>query len=236
MDYPNEFNIPVFPSWKSVALSRSVAIWISIVFFLIVCSCGFILLGLHLKSNYPFLISIDLFTNEWSVITHPGKIQNEQIQRYQVIQEKLVSNYVINWFSISGDMQTNDARWEKCTLDDCTDAEQYNPQNINCSMFCMSSDVLFEQFSTKVVPEYMALIKDRNEMWAVGDMLIMPNLVEENASLWQVYATIHSSVVGQFSILAFVEIGRDANMYPANLGYFVKEFNAYRMVNETIQQ
>jgi len=80
LDYPNEFNIPVFPSWKSLALSRSVAIWISIVFFLIVCSCGFILLGLHLKSNYPFLISIDLFTNEWSVITHPGT--NSKISGY----------------------------------------------------------------------------------------------------------------------------------------------------------
>lgn len=236
MDYPNEFNIPVFPSWKSIALSRRVGIWISIVFFLIICTCGFILLGLHLKSNYPFLISVDLFTNEWSVITHPEKTHNEEIPRYQVIQEKLVSNYVNNWFSISGDMQINESRWEKCTLDDCTDAEQYNPQNINCAMFCMSSDLLFEQFSSKVVPEYMALIKDRDERWVVGDMLITSTELSENAGSWQVYATIHSSIVGAFNVLSFIEIGRDVNMYPANLGYFVKEFNAYRIVNETIQQ
>ena len=71
MEYPNNFDVPSFPAGKTVAFSRSMAIWISIVFFLIVVACGFVLFGIHQKKNYPFLISIDPFTDEWSVVAYP---------------------------------------------------------------------------------------------------------------------------------------------------------------------
>lgn len=236
MEYPNDFDVAAFPAGKSLAFSRSVSIWISIVFFLIIASCGFILLGLHLRTNYPFLISVDLFTNEWNVIAYPGKNTKETLQRYQVIQEKLVSNYVINWFSISKNPETNESRWNECSSDDCYSPEQYNPENINCALYCTSEDKLFQQFKTKVAPEYMALIKDRNETWTVGNMMITATDISEDKSSWQVYATIHSSSVGNFNVLSFIEIERDANMYPATLGYFVKDFNSYRITNEIVNE
>ena len=236
MEYPNDFNTPAFPAGKSIAFSRRVSIWISILFFLIIASCGLILLFLHLRTNYPFLISVDLFTNDWNVIAYPGKDTKETLPRYQVIQEKLVSVYATNWFTIDKNQKINDSRWMECSEEDCYDAQQYNPDNTECVMYCSSDSKLFKIFTEKVVPEYKALIKDRNETWSVGNMMITATDISESKSSWQVYATIHSSNVGNFNILAFVEIERDANMYPANLGYFVKDFNAYRITNEIINE
>ena len=88
MDYPNGFNIKSFPAGKTIAFSRSVSIWISIAFFLIVALCGFLLLGIHFKQNYPFLISIDPFTDDWVVVAYPEESQT--VSQYKYIQEKFI--------------------------------------------------------------------------------------------------------------------------------------------------
>ena len=65
------------------------------------------LYGTRLKQNYPFLIAVNPITNEWNVVTYPGKNTKEVIYEYQIIQEKLVSNYITNWFTISKDNVSN---------------------------------------------------------------------------------------------------------------------------------
>ena len=147
MDYPNGFNIKSFPAGKTIAFSRSVSIWISIAFFLIVALCGFLLLGIHFKQNYPFLISIDPFTEDWTVIAYPGKNEKETIHQYQIVQEKLVRDFTTNWFTISGDAQTNEMRWKECEIEQCANGEQFNPDNIDCAISCKSDIYVFEDFS-----------------------------------------------------------------------------------------
>ena len=232
MDYPNDFDIKSFPAGKTIALSRSVSIWISIVFFLIIAMCGFLLLGIHFKGNYPFLIAIDPFTEEWSVITYPGKNENETVHQYQIVQEKLVSDFVTNWFTISDNSQINNSRWNECTIDECTGAEQFNPENTNCAISCKSNEKVFGEFSENVLPEYQKLA-NIGAQWSIGRMLITPPTTP-NASggMWQVYTTIYSTKTQPFDVLAFITIEQDTNKYPSTLGYYISTFNSYRINNE----
>ena len=229
MEYPNNFNVPAFPAGPTIALSRGVAIWIAIVFFLILCACGFIFLGFHFQTNYPFLISIDPLTTEWSVVTYPNQNKKTTVPQYQIIQEKLVRDYVNNWFTISGDNKINKSRWEKCSVEDCEAPNQFNPNNIECALYCSSGDEIFEQFTDKVLPEYKERIAQAHEKWTVKDMQILPTDVKEDSSQWQVIPIINSTISSDFVVLVFITIDRDLNLYPANLGYYVKDFNAYRI-------
>ena len=231
MDYPNGFNIKSFPAGKTIAFSRSVSIWISVVFFLIIAMCGFMLLGVHFRSNYPFLISIDPFTEDWTVITYPEKNKKEIVQQHQIVQEKLVSDFVKNWFTISGDMKSNEQRWRDCEIEQCSTSEQFNPDNINCAISCKSVASVFEEFYKNVLPEYRAYA-DASGKWTVGRMLITPTKVNKNSGMWQVYTTIHPISSTPFNVLVFITIEQDQNKYPATLGYYIKTFNSYRITNE----
>jgi len=231
LDYPNNFDIPSYPAGKTVAFSRRVAVWIAIIFFLIIVACGFVLFGIKIKKNYPFLVSIDPFTDEWTVIAYPDQ-SKEKIPQYQIIQEKLVHDYVENWFTISGDTKKNEMRWDDCSIEDCKDASQFNPKNIDCAIACRSSTTLFETFLSNVLPEYQARVDTASETWRVERVLITPNRIGETAGRWQFFATILSNINGQFNVLGFVKINRNIDNYPANLGYYVEDFNAYRIANE----
>lgn len=228
MDYPNNFNIPAFPAGKTVALTRSVSVWISIVFFLIVAACGFILLERRFATNYPFLISIDPITTEWTVVAYPNELQ-KPIQRYQVIQEKLVIDFVSNWFTVSKDKQINESRWTECSIEECDNAKQFNPANNQCALSCRCSADVFQEFSNNVLPEYIATNERGDNTWHVQQQPL-PIAVSENDGKWQVYATITSPERRQqFAVLVFIDVARDINLYPATFGYYIKQFNSYRI-------
>ena len=234
MEYPNDFDVPSFSAGKTVAFSRSISVWLSIVFFLIIAACGFVLLGVHLKKNYPFVLSVDPITEEWVVITYPHEKQ-EKIQQYQIIQEKLVKDYVTNWFTLSENANTNEMRWKSCDVNKCNDPDQFQPDNINCVIACKSGSSLFEYFVRDVLPEYRTRTLNNGEQWSVGRMMITPqNKPSEKSSNWQVVADINSNISGTFTVLIFVKINRNVNMYPATFGYYIQDFNAYkyRIANE----
>ena len=229
MNYPNDFDTPVFPAGKVIAFSRRVSIWISCCFLLIIFMCCFLLYFWSQKSNYPFLISIDPITDEWSVVAYPGKTFKDTFEQSQIIQEKLVDDFVTNWFTISRDKNDNDLRWQECNTNECSDAEQFNPQNIKCVLFCASDTELFKEFSTTVLPEYKARFSQRAERWTVVKKNIQLDRSSEDNSIWQVVAVVHSSVNGVFNVLSFVTVSRDPESHPATLGYYVKDFNSYRI-------
>lgn len=231
MDYPNDFDIKSFPAGRTIALSRTVSIWIAIVFFLIVAMCGFVLMGIHYKQNYPFLISVDPFTNEWEVVTYPKKNKHETIQQYQIVQEKLIRDFVTNWFTISGDSQKDEQRWQACDIKDCAKSEQFNPDNISCAISCKSAPDVFEEFSDNVLPDYRTYAKSSGK-WSVSRMLITPNEVKQTSGTWQVVVSIQPAMSAPFDALVFITLGQDQNKYPATLGYHITSFNSYRIINE----
>lgn len=228
LDYPNDFNIPAFPAGKTIAFTRSVSVWISVVFFLIVVACAFLLLNLHFKKNFPFLISIDPFTEEWTVIAYPDK-KEQSVPRYQYIQEKLINDYAIDWFTISNDPSLNEQIWEECSIDECSIPEQFNPNNKTCAIACKSSEKLFETFTQKVLPDYRARITQAQETWKLVKKQIKAVAVSENGGYWRISAIINSSVNGNFEVLVFVNVAQDTTLYPATFGYYINQFNAYRI-------
>lgn len=228
MDYPNNFNIPAFRAGKTIALSRTVAVWISIVFFLIVAACGFIILQIYFKQNFPFLLSVDPLTDEWTVITYP-KENKKSVSQYKFIQEKLVNDFFIDWFTISSNNKINEMRWQSCTRDDCKQPDKFNPSSITCSLACKSSVNLFEEFTAKVLPDYRARVEQANETWTVDGKIITPISVTPDSSSWQVYTVIKSSVMPSFDVLIFIDIARDIESYPVTFGYYVSQFNSYRI-------
>lgn len=236
MNYPNDFDIPTFPAGKAVALSRSVSIWTAIVFFLIVVSCGLMLLLNNSRRNYPFLISTDLITFDWTVAAYPQK--NVKINPYRNFQETLIKDYVKYWFSINKDNDVNEAIWQKCSADECKSMEQYNPTNYKCALFCMSAPELFQQFSDKVLPEYRDRIELGSEVIFVNKpaLIISPTDENDSTGIWQYYGSVVSSKNGIFDILAFIEVGFDSAKHPATLGYYIKDFNSYRLVVEQVNE
>ncbi len=177
------------------------------------------------------MISVDPFTNEWSVITYPGKTEKESVHQYQIVQEKLVSDFVKNWFTISGNAQTNEARWQQCSVEECAQSEQINPDNITCAISCKSDVKVFEEFTTNVLPDYRAYTK-ASGTWTAERMLITPNTVNETSGTWQVIVSVRPSMSASFNALVFITIEQDSNKYPATLGYYIKTFNSYRLINE----
>lgn len=230
MNYPNDFNIPAFPAGKTIAFTRTVSIWISVVFFLIVVACGFLLLNIHFRKNFPFLISINPITEDWNVIAYPGE-KEKPVKQYQYIQEKLVHDFVKDWFTISDDMETNEQIWQKCSAEECGDSEQFNPTTKKCAISCKSDISVFDVFVKNIIPNYRARINQAKEKWSVSPrgLLINPAIVSENSSKWQVYATVNSSVMGNFDILIFVDVERNIDLYPATFRYYINQFNSYRM-------
>ena len=227
MNYPNEFDTPTFPAGKAIALSRGVSIWTLIISFLIICACGLMLLLIRAKNNYPFLISTDPYTSDWSVVAYPE--QKRTISLKEIVQENLVRRYVENWFSIYKNDFVNDSLWSECSDADCEKPEQYDPKNKKCALFCSSDTELFEQFTKKIVPEYRARIEQNSETMRVVSQFITPPVSEKNTpNVWQSSAIVDSSVYGRFSVLVFMELGKADGKYPATLGYYVKDFNSYR--------
>lgn len=233
MNYPDDFDTPTFPAGKTIALSRSVSVWIGIISFLIVVSCGLVLLLNSSKRTYPFLISADPMTSDWSIVAYPEK--NVKITQDNVIQENLVRNYVTHWFSISKNSAINESRWQECVLSDCDDADQYNPKNYRCALFCDSSSELFRRFHNDILPEYRGRVEQASETITVKSQLITPPAIKDKnnkSGLWQSYVELESSVNKKFNVLVFIELGYEPGTHLSTLGYYVKDFNAYRMVVE----
>ena len=230
MDYPNGFNVPSFPAGKTIALARSVSVWISIVFFLIIAACGFLLLNIHLRKNFPFLISINPITEDWTVMTYPGE-KSKPIPQYQYIQEKLVHDFVKDWFTISSDMNINEEIWARCSTDECKNPRQFNPTNKHCVIACRCDSAVFTDFSKNVMPSYRARVSQANETWSIVPKGILINQIftSEKNSKWQVYAAVRSSLQGDFDVLIFVDVERDITLYPSTFGYYINQFNSYRI-------
>jgi len=235
LGYPNEYEVPAIPAGKSLAFSRTMSIWILTALFVIVALCALLLGVIHLKKSYPIFISFDSITNEWYVASYPDK-DSKTLEQFQVVQEKLVHDFIINWFTITNDPANNEMRWQECDVSYCAqDIEQIQPNILykECATFCVSSTSLFEQFTENIVPDYTARM-NAEETWMVDTKTSLLDIspigkVSAQGSSWQVSATIHSNRQGSFNILAFINIAKDSDRFPATLGYYVDDFNSYRI-------
>lgn len=239
MDYPDGFNVPAFPAGSRIATSRAMGIGILSVCLLIIFTCGMILWAVAARTVDPFLISVNPITGNWEIVGHSHG--QDEISQNHLAQMSTVNRFVQDWFYISPDDASNDARWSTCNDEVCIDSDNVIYGGNECSLFCMSDADLFTNFSENIVPGYIERA-GRGIYWFVKPDTIQITKsgdITDKAGTWRVTATVMSNV-GDFQILAYANVvkGNISNsvtdeIYPLNyvqtMGYKVTKFNSYRI-------
>ncbi len=233
MEYPDDFNTPAYPAGARIAATRIVSIAIMVVFFLIVCACGLLLWAQRSVTVHPFLVSVNPITGQWDIVGHRHDTVQEMTTT-RSLQESVIGKFVYNWFWISGNQDLNASLWKKCNRESDCNPESHTTDEIGavaCSLYCLSGDGLFTTFTSSVIPDYIKRVES-GETWTVDmpTLQIMPlGTIGDNGGSWQVRATLRSNTVAPINILAYIQVSRNTETYPQTLGYYVSDFNAYKM-------
>ena len=235
MDFPNGFNTPTFPAGPRVALSRVVAIGIMVVFLLIVVVCGMLLWAQRSAQVHPFLVSVNNITGQWQIVGHNhDNVVNMSAER--ALKESVIGKFLQSWFLVSLDEKYNENTWASCNRDaDCiiTQSSLSDIDSNQCALYCVSGDELYTDFKQKIAPKYQELAQN-GITWYIDmpSLQITPIESGEKADdLWQVRVKIiNTNIVNPtIDVLGYVKIGQNADVFPNTMGYFVSEFNAYKM-------
>lgn len=231
MNYPGDFNTSAFPAGKSIAVSRFMSIGTLVAFFCIVCLCGALIWVSRSRTIDPFLISVNWLTGQWSLIGHDKDKVSESTEFEAQVQESVVGNFAQNWFFISDNADYNALLWATCNRQECGGAENIVHGRGNSAICCGAGEKLYGHFISDVMPDY-ALRGQLGERWILDfdSMIISPvAAVTAAGGTWRITANVNSNVSGVFKILAFVKVVRNTDYYPMTLGYYVADFNAYRI-------
>lgn len=227
MRYPDEFDTSSFPAGKQIAVSRIVGIATMVVFLLIIVSCGLLLWVQKSAHIHPFLVSVNDITGRWEIVGH-HHTETREITTTQSLQESVIGKFLEYRFRITDDELFNENIWRACDRTvECT------PENnaVACLLYCLSGDKLYTDFVSNVVPGYQGRVT-QGEMWT-ADMSSVQMLpigeITTAGGTWQVRMTVRSTLLGPIKILAFATVAQDLTLYPKTLGYYVKEFNAYKI-------
>lgn len=231
MDYPDDFNTSAFVAGKRIALSRTAAIWVMVALFLIVACCialPWIQRNMRLE---PFIIYVNGPRGEWNLVGQDTLTQD--IPYYRSMQRALVGVFTEKWFTISNDKEQNEQHWMQCSRNDVCNRAIVNIfwNDTGCDLYCISGENMYQDFVTNVVPLYRAR-ESFGDRWYMdlSRILVIPNgTISENGGSWVVRGRVRSALNGDFSIIAYVKVARDISRYPQTLGYYVTDFNSYRV-------
>ncbi len=233
MNYPDEFNTPTFPAGPRIASSRAVSVAIMVVFFLIMCACGFLLWAQRSVQVHPFLVSVNNITGQWDIVGHQHN-RTREITTTQSLQESVIGKFLTSWFWISGNERLNAALWKRCDYAaDCNPESQTSNETgpVACSLYCLTGGGIFSRFTSDVMPDYERRAAS-GETWMVdmSTVQFVPlGTIGANGGSWQIRATIMSNLSEPINILAYAQVSRNTETYPQTLGYYISDFNAYKM-------
>lgn len=232
MEYPSDFETPAFPAGKRIAISRFMTIGVAILSLLILFMCGIIFWTSRSQSIDPFIVSIDNLTGNWTVISNSHNNAPIEYSALRSLQEAVVGKFTSNWLTISADEATNEKIWKTCDREtSCTGEKAPAYGNNECALFCAAGEKVFSKFVYDIVPDYQNRVA-AGESWTVDKTTIMiepASTISENGGTWRIRASIQSSVSGEIDIIAFAKITRNTRTYPQTLGYYVEDFNAYKI-------
>ncbi|HIU65216.1 MAG TPA: hypothetical protein IAC63_01075 [Candidatus Enterousia avicola] len=232
MDYPSNFNTPAFPAGPSIAVSRFMAIASCVLFVLIIFASGLLLWAVKSNRVDPFIVYVDDFTGQWSVIEHSHENAELEYPALWSVQQSVVGNFLENWFSISENPQENEILWQTCKRsDDCSIEAERAYDDKTCALYCITGEELFSKFIYDVVPIYQSRVSN-GETWLIDktEFQIEPvGKITDNGGTWRINGEIQSSISGNIEIIAFVKVVRNISLYPRTLGYYVADFNAYKI-------
>ncbi|MBN1324796.1 MAG: hypothetical protein JW974_01090 [Alphaproteobacteria bacterium] len=228
MDYPGNFETPAFPAGKRIAVSRFMAICALSAFLLIVFLCGILLWSSQSEKLEPFMISANNESGEWKIV---GK--NSGTVEYSInhtMQESVVGNFVKDWFRISADNSENENAWKSCERNICiSDSLTFGDRS--CAIYCNISEDLYSRFSYDIMPDYIKRSQN-GETWKIDEksLSISPaGKISDKGGTWQISTNIVSNNIGKFTVKAFLKVARNKNFYPQTMGFYVADFNAYRI-------
>lgn len=234
LEYPDEFNIPTFPAGSRIATTRLVGVLVMVVFFLIVCSCGILLWTQRSIQNYPVLVSVNNVTGQWEIVGNYGNQRGfvREISSTQSLQESVLGKFIRNWFWVSGKEAVNEVLWGKCDrVTECNPDNKAETDTRDCAIYCMSGDVLFDRFLQDVVPDYKNRVKLGQVLEPdMATLNMMPvGQITEMGGNWQFRVTVYINGTSAIDVLGYAQVARNTDVYPQTLGYFVEEFNVYKM-------
>ena len=232
MEYPDDFETPAFPAGKPVNSTRLVSIATMVVFLLTIIACGMLLWIQQSVKVHPFLVSINNITGRWEIVGH----EHEDVRRVPTkrsLQESVIGKFLRSWFFVSNVESTRNEMWKSCERNvSCSPDYGETGGAMECALYCVSSDALYEKFITNVVPGYLERI-NAGEFWTLVSSSIQITPIGEildQGNTWQVRAQLKSNLSDvPINILAYAVVKRDNNTYPQTLGYYVSDFNAYKM-------
>lgn len=231
MKYPDDFNTPAFPAGRFVAVSRFMAVMVVIVFFVCVCLCGIIFWAKRSQSVSPFLISINPNGARWTTVSF--NCNKTSVPAYYVLQESVLNKFIKNWFTISDNIFTNQANWSgECTRNSPECTKTTGDMVETCAIYCKSSDSVFDNFTKVVLPVFSKLETDDAAVWDVVAINVKPlisqDVITEFGGLWHINVFVNTGddIV---NFVGFARMAYDQVLYPKTMGYYVSEFNTYRM-------
>lgn len=231
MDYPDDFDTSASVAGKQIAVSRTMAIWISVTLLLIVV-CAFALPWLQKNRTVnPLVIYVNAVRGEWQIVNRDNGAPRD-VPYYVSEQRAIVGIFTKKWFTISDNVESNEKMWGTCGRDSVCNMRINTaaPAFDGCDIYCLSGDSLYGRFSDDVLPLYRAR-ESFGDRWQVDQnkIFVRPNgAVSERGGKWIVRATVRSNLNGDFNIIAYVDVARDVARFPQTLGYYIAGFNAYR--------
>lgn len=229
MNYPDNFDTPAFPAGKTIAISRLMAIGTSIVFLLIIFTCGLLVWTVRSQRVHPFLIATNNISGEWRLVGHDhGK---KTVPAIQTLQEATIGAFIQNWFYISEDASENAALWAQCDRNTACVSDGMEYGSKTCALFCATGEDLFMKFMSDIMPGYQARATD-GERWTVNmeSISAMPvDKISENGGTWRISLTVQSNISAPMEILGYAKVLRNIKYYPRTMGFYVSDFNAYRI-------
>ena len=230
LDYPGGFETPAFPAGKRIVVSRLTGIAVMSVFLAIVFVCSMILWAQKSVTVHPFLVSVDNLTGQWAVVGHQHE-EIKQVSATRTLQESVIAKFMRNWFLVTTE-EVNTALWQSCEREtECNPKNKTGIDSGKCALYCIAGDNIFNRFIQDVVPVYQISVM-AGEMLGLdmASLQISPiGDISESGGMWKIRAVIKSSIAKPINILAYAKVERDINNYPQTLGYFVADFNAYKM-------
>lgn len=176
----------------------------------------------------PYILATGGINDEWRVISPGNNRPNATMSSNQVIQESLVWKFVQDWFSVSKDNNINEEIWgTSCNRDDCIMADTGN----KCKIFCATDDAMFRRFKDDILPTYKST-SDSGEYWTpiVDSIRISPvGYVSDAGGTWRIEMSIARNNNTTFGILAYAKIAKSGKFHPSTMGYYIRDFNAYRI-------
>ena len=216
--------MPTFPAGPRIAVSRVMAIGIMVVFLLIIITGGLIIWSSRSQAIHPFLVTVDGLTGTWQVVGHDHN--EKSITQNQALQESVVANFTRAWFSVSTDATGNDLIWTSYA-----DRAECQTNRDNAQIFCNAGEDLYNYFIYQIVPDYINQA-DTGDVWSVtpDDIYVQPMAdLTDKGGTWIIKTNVYSTTFGYIPIIAYATVGNNMELYPQNMGFYVVDFDAYRI-------